>query len=107
MKIQFPFLVLMIWTSHAWAEDLVVVQSGQTFDRTTLAIPTGSHITFANKDDVKHNILVQVQGDDDDDGRDMGLQAPGKNIYVTFDKAGKFLVRCHIHPSMKLDVTVR
>jgi plastocyanin len=36
----------------------------------------------------------------------MGIQAPGETIDVPFDKAGKFTVRCHIHPAMKMTVTV-
>jgi plastocyanin len=37
----------------------------------------------------------------------MGVQPPGQAIDVPFDKAGKFKIRCHIHPSMKLNVTVQ
>lgn len=89
----------------ATAAETSIVQAGQTFSETDIAIKTGDHVKFLNQDDVKHNILVQA-GDDDDDAKDMGLQAPGQIIDVPFDKAGKFLVRCHIHPGMKLNVTV-
>ncbi len=89
----------------ARAGETSIVQAGQAFSETDLTLKAGDHIKFLNQDDVKHNILVQA-GDDDDNARDMGLQAPGQTIDVPFDKAGKFLVRCHIHPGMKLNVTV-
>jgi plastocyanin len=89
----------------AWAAETSVTQAGQAFSETDVTIKAGDHIKFLNQDDVKHNILVQA-GDDDDDAKDWGLQAPGQTLDVPFDKAGKFLVRCHIHPGMKLAVTV-
>jgi len=92
-------------TWPAMAADKSVVQAGQAFSETDISIPSGTHLKFLNQDDVKHNILVQA-GDDDNDAKDMGIQAPGQTIDVPFDKAGKFMVRCHIHPSMKLSVTV-
>ena len=92
-------------TTTAVAVETSIVQAGQAFSETDVALKTGDHLKFLNQDDVKHNILVQT-GDDDDDAKDMGLQAPGQTIDVPFDKAGKFLIRCHIHPAMKLNVVV-
>jgi cytochrome c peroxidase len=89
----------------ALAADKNIVQAGQAFSETDITITAGTHVKFLNQDDVKHNILVQT-GDDDDDAKDMGIQAPGQTIDVPFDKAGKFTIRCHIHPSMKMNVTV-
>ena len=91
---------------RAMAADKSIVQAGQSFSETDITVPAGSHVKFLNQDDVKHNILVQA-GDDDDDARDMGIQSPGQTIDVPFDKAGKFTIRCHIHPSMKMNVTVQ
>ncbi len=90
----------------ARAANTNIIQAGQAFSETDISIKVGDHVTFANQDDVNHNILVQT-GDDDDDAKDMGIEPPGGNIDVPFDKAGKFKIRCHIHPSMKLSVTVR
>jgi cytochrome c peroxidase len=98
-------LLLAGISTAAYAADKSIVQAGQAFSETDVTIPAGTHIKFLNQDDVKHNILVQT-GDDDDDAKDMGIQAPGQTIDVPFDKAGKFLIRCHIHPSMKVNVTV-
>jgi plastocyanin len=88
------------------AATTTVVQAGQAFSETDITIKAGDHVKFANQDDVNHNILVQ-EGDDDDNAKDMGVQAPGASVEVPFDKAGKFKIRCHIHPAMKLNVEVQ
>jgi plastocyanin len=90
----------------AAAAEQSVVQAGQAFSETEITVKAGDRVKFLNQDDVKHNIIVQA-GDDDDDAKDMGIQAPGQSVDVPFDKAGKFTVRCHIHPAMKLAVTVQ
>ena len=104
-RIAIALLFVTGAASIAYAADKSIVQAGQAFSETDISVPAGTHVKFLNQDDVKHNILVQ-QGDDDDDAKDMGIQAPGQTIDVPFDKAGKYLIRCHIHPSMKLNVTV-
>jgi plastocyanin len=86
------------------AAGVTVEQSGQHFSEKSLALSKGDAVTFANKDDVSHNITVV---DDDDDTADLGLQKPGENLVYKFDKAGKFKVRCSIHPTMKMIVTVK
>ena len=105
MKYAIAALIVGGLMSQAIAAEKAIVQAGQAFSETDITIATGTHINFLNQDDVKHNILVQA-GDDDDDAKDMGIQPPGQSINVPFDKAGKFTVRCHIHPGMKLNVTV-
>ena len=37
---------------------------------------------------------------------DSGEQSVGNEITLRFDKEGRFAVRCAIHPTMHLDVTV-
>ena len=34
-------------------------------------------------------------------------KAPGENLNETFPRAGTFAVRCHIHPTMRMTVTVK
>jgi cytochrome c peroxidase len=89
----------------SFAADKSIVQAGQAFSETDLTVAAGTHLKFLNQDDVKHNILVQT-GDDDDDAKDMGIQSPGQTIDVPMDKAGRYTIRCHIHPNMKMNVTV-
>jgi plastocyanin len=79
-------------------------QVGQKFSQTSLSIPAGDTVHFVNHDDVTHNINVI---DADDNAVDKGLQKPGETINQLFDKSGKFVVRCSIHPKMKMTVTVK
>ena len=100
-------LVLLACAQHsAHAATLTIGQSGQAFSQDKITIKAGDRLKFLNQDDVNHNILVQTN-DDDDDGNDLGVQAPGGSVETLFDKAGKFKVRCHIHPGMKLQVNVQ
>ncbi len=80
-------------------------QVGQHFNENLVGLSRGDAVVFANRDDVIHNITVLDDGDDD--ATDLGLQKPGQNLTYKFDKAGRFRVRCTIHPSMKLTVSVK
>ena len=102
-----PTAALLATGYAALAATSTIIQSGQTFSETDLSVKVGDHVKFLNQDDVNHNILVQ-SGDDDDDAKDVGVQAPGSPpLDVAFDHAGKFKIRCHIHPTMKLTVLVQ
>jgi plastocyanin len=87
-----------------FATETTIDQSGQQFSQKSLDIAAGDTVTFANHDDVTHNINVV---NEDDDANDLGLQKPGEKLTYKFDKAGKFKVRCSIHPSMKMTVNVK
>jgi plastocyanin len=88
----------------ARAASVTIDQSGQVFSEKAAALKPGDAITFANRDDVTHNINVI---NDDDEATDLGLQKPGQSLTYKFDKAGRFKVRCSIHPSMKMTVNVK
>ena len=77
-------------------------QAGQQFSKKALSVKVGDTVRYQNGDDAIHNINVI---DAADVARDMGLQKPGEHIEVLFDKNGKFVVRCSIHPKMKMVVT--
>ena len=79
-------------------------QVGQKFSQTSLGVGRGDVVRFINHDDVTHNINVI---DANDIGLDKGLQKPGESIEQVFDAAGKFVVRCGIHPKMKMTVAVK
>jgi len=101
--IFFTALVILAAGAGVRAASLTIEQSGQRFSEKSAALKSGDSLLFANKDDVSHNITVV---DDDDETADLGLQKPGENIRYQFDKAGRFKVRCSIHPGMKMIVTV-
>ncbi len=77
-----------------------VIESDKKFSVKTVEISVGDTVTFVNNDTIKHNIAIKKMK------FNSGLQEPGKNVDVVFDKSGKFKVRCGIHPKMKLKVVV-
>jgi plastocyanin len=85
------------------ATSSTIEQTGQHFSEKSVALNKGDAIVFANRDDVTHNITVL----DDADASDLGLQKPGRDLVYTFDRPGRFKIRCSIHPSMKMAVDVR
>ena len=70
-----------------------------------MTVSKGDRVNFDNQDDVIHNIHVFGPGPDEEE--DLGLQKPGAPLSYKFDKNGLFLVRCNIHPSIKMSVTVK
>jgi plastocyanin len=79
------------------------VQRALVFDKASVSLAKGDRITFTDEDDVTHNIHIFGPGDDQ---KDLGLQKPGATLSY-FDKAGAHMVRCNIHPSVKMAVTVK
>ena len=95
-------LALAIGIVVAWAADPAhtVAQSGRAFHPGEVTINRGEQLTFTNNDDFIHQIYVVGLFDSDE-------KAPGENLTESFTQAGTFVVRCHIHPKMKLVVHVR
>lgn len=97
------FVVSFIAWSAAAAETISVSQQNRKFTPDNLIISPGSSVHFINDDKVTHQIYV--------DSKVMtfysGEQPVGKTVDVLFDRAGTFIVRCAIHPSMRLTVTVQ
>ncbi len=81
---------------------VTVEQSDKAFYPNELQIKRGTRIAFVNSDTIAHNIYCKK----DDFEFNTGSQEPGQVDTFTFDRDGKFLVRCAVHPQMKLFVTV-
>src|ERR1700730_6078506 len=86
------------------AATINVGQHGMVFTQSSASLGKGDRIIFINEDDVIHNI--HIFGPSDGDSKDLGLQKPGVTLTYKFDQAGAYRVRCNIHPSMKMVVTV-
>lgn len=78
-----------------------ISQKDKAFSSKEITVAVGDSVTFANDDSVKHNILVK------DIDFNSGMQDPGASATATFASAGKFKVRCGIHPKMKMTVVVQ
>jgi len=87
------------------ATTITVIQRGLALNMASASLAKGDRLNFTNDDDVIHNI--HVFGPGDDDSADLGLQKPGKILSYKFDKSGAYRVRCNIHPSVKMAVTVK
>jgi len=110
MPIRLPVAAAIAFTLGAIlgaqaATTITVAQRGLLLDRASVTLAKGDRIVFTNEDDVIHNIHIFGPGADDE--KDLGLQKPGATLNYTFDKAGSYRVRCNIHPSIKMAVTVK
>ena len=78
----------------------MVVQKGRAFRPLELTVARNETVTFTNEDSFIHQIYVDGLFDSEE-------KAPGENLNETFPRAGTFRVRCHIHPTMRMTVTVK
>jgi plastocyanin len=104
LKYLTPVAAVLILVSGGAANSAehVLTQKAKKFDQKKMAIKKGDSIKFINSDSITHNIHSRSAPDK----FDLGAQAPGTESKHTFDKAGKFKVRCAIHPKMKVTVKV-
>jgi cytochrome c peroxidase len=84
------------------ADTVTVSQRGRKFTPDTMRVAPGAVVKIANDDRVTHHIYI----DQPDMKYDSGEQSVGNEITLKFDKEGRFTVRCAIHPTMRLEVTV-
>ena len=102
MPVRLAVLFFGLSCVSAFAADVThtIVQSGRTFRPAEVTINRGESLTFTNDDDFIHQVYASGQFDSEEKG-------PGENLTETFNSAGTFEVRCHIHPKMKLMVHVK
>src|SRR5437660_3119967 len=87
------------------ATTITVIQRGLALNMASISLTAGDRLSFTNDDDVIHNI--HIFGPGSEENNDLGLQKPGKLLTYRFDRAGAYRVRCNIHPSVKMAVTVK
>lgn len=84
------------------ADTATVSQRGRKFTPDTLRVTPGTVVRIANDDRVTHHVYI----DQPIMKFDSGEQSVGNDVAIRFDREGTFAVRCAIHPTMHLDVTV-
>jgi plastocyanin len=94
--------VVTLSTAGLAADALFVSQHGRKFTPDMLRIVPGATVRIANDDRVTHHVYI----DQPEMKFDSGEQSVGNEVAILFDKQGRFAVRCAIHPTMHLDVTV-
>src|SRR5215471_16330721 len=95
-----PLFLLLPAAAMAADAGHTVSQKGRAFHPTEVTINRGESLTFTNEDSFIHQIYVDGLFDSEE-------KAPGENLNETFPRAGTFLVRCHIHPTMRMTVRVK
>jgi plastocyanin len=104
---SFPCLLAVAFlagaaVAAAAATERTINQKGKVFSVTDATIKKGDTLIFVNDDNVAHNIFSTTPNND----FDLGSQAPGTSIPVTFDETGEINIKCAIHPLMKMKLTV-
>ncbi|MDQ2763348.1 MAG: hypothetical protein M3Y22_07585 [Pseudomonadota bacterium] len=95
--------VLVCGTAHAGSV-FQVSQSGRMFHPDVLEIGVGDTVHVVNDDgELIHHAYVHSPSFTFDSGE----EAPSSKLDIVFPVAGRFEVRCVIHPKMRLIVTVR
>ena len=85
------------------AETLAISQRKRTFNPNDIVIHKGDTLNIANDDQFTHQVYV----DDPAFKFESAESDPGGSVGIRFTASGSFDVLCHIHPKMKLHVTVR
>lgn len=80
-----------------------VVQVERKFQTAAITVTHGDLLRFANHDPYVHQIYVDTRNF----AFESDLQPPNELVELRFPTAGVYQVMCHIHPTMRLTVTVR
>jgi len=79
-----------------------VIEDGRRFVPAEIQVQEGDVLEVHNEDEFFHQIFSRSPGMT----LDTDERAPGSVTLVDFPGPGTFLVQCHIHPKMRLEVTV-
>ena len=77
-------------------------QKNKRFVPHILVVPTGSTVSFPNRDNIFHNVFAVFEAKT----FDLGMYPKGQSREVTFDKAGIVSVLCNMHSGMSAYVVV-
>ncbi len=86
------------------AAPIEISQKGREFNPGEISLARGEAIQILNDDgDLLHHAYIESKKF----SFDSGDQQPGTRTVITFPENGDFIVRCAIHPKMKLLVHVK
>ena len=81
-----------------------VTISGFSFNPDSLAVTTGTTVTWSNKDGVTHTVTSGTP--EDPDGTFEEQVSAGSSVEITLDEAGRFTYFCAIHNTMRGEIVV-
>jgi len=94
-------LLLPAWAAWADAAPAEVEIHDFAFHPAVLRVMLGTTVTWVNRDDSPHSIVLQA----------LGLRSPpldtGARFSRAFDQAGSFEYRCGLHPQMRGNLVVQ
>jgi len=96
-------VALFFLANYTAAAEHVVVQKNKAFSVAEMTVKAGDKIVFKNDDTVAHNVFSTTK----EYPINLKMQLPGTSESVVFENAGKIELRCVMHPTMKLTVTVQ
>ncbi|RHX84362.1 methylamine utilization protein [Leptospira stimsonii] len=96
-------LLAILMTGTLNAAEHEVGQKEKKFTVESLKVKIGDVVSFPNYDSFFHNIYSLSP----EKIFDLGSYPQGQTKKVKFDKAGKILVECAIHPGMKMTIEVQ
>ena len=82
---------------------MTISQRHREFHPDAVTVARGTVLRIVNDDNVTHHVYVDAPNMKFDSGE----QPIGTTVDLRFDHAGTFTVRCAIHPTMHLIVTVK
>lgn len=106
-KRGFFTLLLLAMTAFtplaASAEEFELVIEHTEIHETDIKPKVGDTIRFVNKADIAHNLYLTYE-----DGSILNLdtQFPGTSKLALLEKSGTVVVRCWIHPIIRMDIDV-
>jgi plastocyanin len=106
-RLRLPLTFGLLAVTALLAQDVPstvrVEQKGREFSTKELTVRRGTKVEFCNSDDVTHNVFSKSAVNP----FNIKTQLPGNSSVVEFKDEGVTEVRCAIHPTMKLIVTVK
>ena len=103
-KVLATTAILVAAPTRAAAAEVAVDQRDMQFVPGAVAINAGDSVRFTDTDRIAHDITVV---NPDGSAVDRGMDYYNQQIVVKFDKAGVYQIRCRIHPTMKMTITVK
>ena len=98
----YALVAALLWVTSSMAAEHVVLQKNKLFSVAEITIKPGDTIVFKNDDEVAHNVFSAAK----DFPFNLKMQSPGTSSSISFEREGKFEIRCVMHPGMKLMVEV-
>ena len=97
-------MLTLVMSGASWAVGEAISQKGKIFSPDEMYNAVGETVMINNDDSIPHHLQVTAP-----DGvvKNMGLQMPGDRAEIPVEKAGDYMVRCGIHPKMKLVIHVK